>query len=361
MDDTFDNIHEVCEIDLYEILGLSPDASKAEIKKQFGKLVKKLHPDKPGGDEKKYELVSIAYKILSDDYTRKRYDGLHELTKEKTAQHHELKAQYEDTQVELDPEEFERQKKEKELEFQESWQKMNEKHGFDDEEEEVLTQDEHLTLLEKLKAERDNVQYSIDLGEHVNSNGEFDNDRFNQVFNFVKKQQPNQLLVQDSMVGASNGLALNGGFGTGFNYDQIYTDNPSAEYASLDSAFNMNSQGLGSNVAMTPLDLADAFKEPYVKEPEADLDFEAIMAQRMAEYEQQTERYNNMKVNEFDTQEYHGFGIIDDLLENARQNPASAQENLDQAQAILNDIEVSDNSPDLVEKEIDITVNDTSS
>ncbi|KDO34548.1 hypothetical protein SPRG_00611 [Saprolegnia parasitica CBS 223.65] len=63
--------------DLYEVLGISRDASSPEIKKAFRKLSLKLHPDKNPGDEdaaKKFAEVASAYEVLSDTEKRKKYD-----------------------------------------------------------------------------------------------------------------------------------------------------------------------------------------------------------------------------------------------------------------------------------------------
>lgn len=34
------------------------------------------HPDKPGGDKEKFQQVEMAYRILSDDERKERYDRL---------------------------------------------------------------------------------------------------------------------------------------------------------------------------------------------------------------------------------------------------------------------------------------------
>lgn len=60
--------------DYYQILGVSRDASPEEIKKAFYKLAHKYHPDKGGGDEKKFKEINEAYQVLSDKEKRAQYD-----------------------------------------------------------------------------------------------------------------------------------------------------------------------------------------------------------------------------------------------------------------------------------------------
>jgi len=61
--------------DYYKILGIEKKASKDEIKKAFRKLAHKYHPDKKGGDEKKFKEASEAYSVLSDEKKRAEYDA----------------------------------------------------------------------------------------------------------------------------------------------------------------------------------------------------------------------------------------------------------------------------------------------
>ena len=59
----------------YEILGLNPGASEAEIKKAYRELVKKYHPDKYQGNpladlaEEKLREVNEAYDTLINSMT----------------------------------------------------------------------------------------------------------------------------------------------------------------------------------------------------------------------------------------------------------------------------------------------------
>jgi len=60
--------------DYYVLLGVSKSASKDEIKKAFRKLAHEHHPDKQGGDEKKFKEINEAYQTLSDERKRIQYD-----------------------------------------------------------------------------------------------------------------------------------------------------------------------------------------------------------------------------------------------------------------------------------------------
>lgn len=65
--------------DYYETLGVSQDASTADIKKAFRKLARKYHPDvatDKKSAEAKFKEINEANEVLSDPEKRKKYDAL---------------------------------------------------------------------------------------------------------------------------------------------------------------------------------------------------------------------------------------------------------------------------------------------
>lgn len=62
--------------DYYEVLGVSRDASQAEIKKTFKQLAVDYHPDRsedPNAEEK-FKAIAEAYEVLGDEQSRQKYD-----------------------------------------------------------------------------------------------------------------------------------------------------------------------------------------------------------------------------------------------------------------------------------------------
>lgn len=64
--------------DYYDILGVKPDASEAEIKTAYRKLARKFHPDKnkEAGAEDKFKAANEAQEVLLDPEKRRAYDQL---------------------------------------------------------------------------------------------------------------------------------------------------------------------------------------------------------------------------------------------------------------------------------------------
>eukprot|EP00123_Amoebidium_parasiticum_P009169 comp19297_c1_seq1/m.22144 comp19297_c1_seq1/g.22144 ORF comp19297_c1_seq1/g.22144 comp19297_c1_seq1/m.22144 type:complete len:363 (-) comp19297_c1_seq1:194-1282(-) len=67
----------LADTDYYDILGVSPSATDAEIKKAYRKLAREHHPDKNKGNEEAnetFQKIAEAYEVLSDSEKRNTYD-----------------------------------------------------------------------------------------------------------------------------------------------------------------------------------------------------------------------------------------------------------------------------------------------
>jgi len=65
--------------DFYKVLGVSKDASAADVKKAYRQLARENHPDSHPGDkaaEERFKSVAEAYDVVGDTEKRKQYDDL---------------------------------------------------------------------------------------------------------------------------------------------------------------------------------------------------------------------------------------------------------------------------------------------
>lgn len=59
--------------DLYETLGVDPDATEDDIKRAYKRKAMIVHPDR-GGDNDAFTALKKAYEVLSDEESRAHYD-----------------------------------------------------------------------------------------------------------------------------------------------------------------------------------------------------------------------------------------------------------------------------------------------
>ncbi len=64
--------------DYYAVLGISPDATTAQIKRAYRKLARQHHPDRNPGDPcaaNRFQALTMAYEVLTDPGRRAAYDA----------------------------------------------------------------------------------------------------------------------------------------------------------------------------------------------------------------------------------------------------------------------------------------------
>jgi curved DNA-binding protein len=82
--------------DYYQIMGLSRDASRDEIKRAYRKLARKYHPDVSGekNAEEKFKELGQAYEVLKDSQKRKEYDAIRDSHRGQDARKEQQRAQH---------------------------------------------------------------------------------------------------------------------------------------------------------------------------------------------------------------------------------------------------------------------------
>jgi hypothetical protein len=62
------------QINYYEVLGVSREASQTEIRNAYRNLAKERHPDHPGGSTEEFSRLQEANAVLSDPHRRRKHD-----------------------------------------------------------------------------------------------------------------------------------------------------------------------------------------------------------------------------------------------------------------------------------------------
>jgi molecular chaperone DnaJ len=62
------------QINYYEVLGVSREASREEIRNAYRRLAKDRHPDLAGGSAQEFSLLQEAHAVLSDPNRRRQHD-----------------------------------------------------------------------------------------------------------------------------------------------------------------------------------------------------------------------------------------------------------------------------------------------
>lgn len=254
------------KFNLYEVLGLTNEASENKIKKSFKKLVIKLHPDKnPDSNEEIFTHIIIANQVLSNSNLRKEYDNYLEDANEKTL-HVDLKNNFESTIK--DVEKFFPIKEDANKTFKIKIDELNKKHGVNDE----LNGKNIMSQYDRIKKSRDT---NISIPQEKISN----RDDFNQKFESRK----------DTGTFDSNIIQVNSGLGTyqtndalvGIgDYSKLYVEDTvsTGNYTSLDMAFKI--QKINPNLS------------------------EKSLKERMEEYKNHTNLFNIRKPSDFSSKKF---------------------------------------------------------
>ncbi len=100
------------QIDIYDLLSISYDATESEIRKSYRRTALKYHPDKNKSSTapEMFHLLGIAVETLLDDELRKKYDGMRQLEIEKANKIREMDISRRQMKEELEKSEQEAKK-----------------------------------------------------------------------------------------------------------------------------------------------------------------------------------------------------------------------------------------------------------
>jgi curved DNA-binding protein CbpA len=256
------------KFNLYEVLGLTNEASESRIKKSYKKLLIELHPDKnPDSNEEIFNHIIIANQVFGNSILRKDYDNYLK-EKDNKILHTDLKNNFESVIKDVDklfPIKEDATKK-----FKSKIEELNNMHGVtcDLDSKNVMGQYEQLKKMRDLNISipQEKISNRDDFNQKFESRK--DTGTFNtQIISVNSNSTLGTYQPNDALVGIGD-------------YSKLYLeDNVSTgSYTSLNMAFKI--QKFDSNIS-----------EKSVKE-------------KMEEYKNQTNQYNNRKQNDFSSKKF---------------------------------------------------------
>ena len=220
-------------VDLYDVLNVESDCSKKEIIKAYRKLVKKYHPDKPGGDRDLFELIDQAFDTLSNDVRRKEYDDLQKLSKDASKKHYARKKEFDEFLEVQDSGVTATTKDEAKLEFKKDFDNLDLKHNFDRSENAMKKIDEDAAdkMMDDLLLLREQEDIE-NTHEQIFEEGEkFDLSKFNEAF-MKAHGGPDDLIPHTGNPNAWHTGDAGGNYSTfDSNYGELYHEGEDNPYA----------------------------------------------------------------------------------------------------------------------------------
>lgn len=66
------------EYNPYQVLGVTPAATPAQIRQAYRKKAATLHPDRPGGDADRFVMLRKSFELLMNTDSRRTWDEDHQ-------------------------------------------------------------------------------------------------------------------------------------------------------------------------------------------------------------------------------------------------------------------------------------------
>lgn len=221
-----DDVKKISYLDLYEILDISKDNfDLKKLKKNYKKLILRLHPDKTNQDSEAFELVNLAYSILKNDNLKTIYNNNRKLYLQNST-FIDLKKNNNNNNLNIPQNKDDALKNYKRLE-----KELNEKHNFNQYDINKLTTTDLSTRLQKINFIRHNIDQDF---KNEKKKKRLNNYDFND--EFLKSCEKDNLCKE---ITAFNNNLFDITKYNDINNFNLYSDsgNNSSKYSSLDYAF----------------------------------------------------------------------------------------------------------------------------
>ena len=298
-------------VNLYDILNVSQDCSKKDIKNAYRKLAKKFYPDLPTGDAEMFELVTHAYNVLSNEKRRKEYDDLYKISSEAISDHVSLKSRSKNFMKAQETDVVKKTKKEHQIDFVHADEEFNRKHGFNPSDQHAFSTNELKRRYLDLQSSRD-IDFNEVMPENLFEGRKFNNEIFNAMFD--KMQPTMDLIPHDGTPLPWNGVSGDGtNFSTLNSYDNLYAED---DIAGNDIYGSIKTTKIKPKLVLTTEDLDDIGKAVYTKGHAKDRgdDYQKTLEQRIAERSQFTKQLKDRDFKDFDPDpKCGGYGIFDGI------------------------------------------------
>ena len=227
-----DDIEKISYLDLYEILDISKENyDKNKLKKNYKKLVLRLHPDKNGGDSESFEIVNLAYTILKDKILKKMYDKKH---KDYLNSNDFNSLKFKNNQVKYDIN-MPTNEDEAKIKFKILEKELNKKHKFNFNDTSIISSSDMSKRLHNLNFNRNNFD---EINKNFIKKVNFNKEDFNT--EFIKSSKKENIINNEIMAYNSSNSQISNY--TNINNFDLYSNNAESNtsYGALRTAFESN-------------------------------------------------------------------------------------------------------------------------
>lgn len=304
-------------IDLYSVLGLTVNVCNEPncdelLHGAFLKASRKCHPDKNRNNpeiEEIFILIQGAYDILKDAKQRGNYNHKLKLDKQSSNSYFKLKQ----SAIDYSDGAYKEATKDQELAFEDQKRLMNEKYGYNEENEKAIPKKDAKKILQSRLAARatDDVDYKP---EKIFNGDGFDAKKFNAAFDMSKKQSDSsELMPSNGVPSAWNDAGSVATFSQFDDLNNLFVDDKTRFDTSKQSYGGLDF-GSVSTVKLTQEYVAGlSGGDYYDQHGDLDEDYYTDIKKRLSDRQASQNSFENMGYNDFKRDDTAGYGIHDQL------------------------------------------------